>query len=68
MFGCITELASIVVRISVASAYCGAVPPANLERRFVLGPSFTLGGGEVFTLGSDGGSSGGMMWVPVCTL
>lgn len=65
---CITEFASIVVRISVTSAYCGAVPPENLEQRFVLGLSATVGDGEVFTLGSDGGLSGGMMWVSVCIL
>ena len=67
MSGCITEFASIVDITSVVSVYLGAVLPANLERRFVLGPSFTLVGGEVFILGSDGGLSGGMLWVPVFT-
>ena len=66
--GWITAFASIVVKTSVARAYCGEVPPVNLDRRFFLGPSFTLGGGVVFTLGGDWGLSGVIMSVPVCTL
>ena len=45
MSGWMTEFASMVAMTSVARAYFGDVPPANRERRFVLGPSFTLGDG-----------------------